>query len=384
MESSDVRRRRHGERLRVAFVDHSSLPGGGQLGLRRFLEHPIKTFDAALVVVEGGELASWARNRGIPVTEVFPDGARVSSVSRRRAGLSRILRGLEADVVIANSLISAMLLSLTPKRGRIFVYYLREDLSKQWLTGMKRNFVTVFSLARFDGYLANSRWTASTIPARYRRRPWRIAYPISGVNERNVPEIHVPADHEPVRVLSLSRLTPWKGIDVLIQAIGVLQARGYANRFLVTVAGGDLFEGDGYAQTLRSIADPLNGAVTFVGHVDAVEDELRRHHILVSGSRLPEPFGQVIVQGMSHGLLTIATAQGGPTEIIRDGVDGHLIRPGDPEALADRIEGFLDVAQSSSLREHGVLRANLFADETTVPQLEAAIVDLVTEIRSRR
>ena len=48
----------------------------------------------------------------------------------------------------------------------------------------------------------------------------------------------------------------------------------------------------------------------------------------------PEPFGQVVIEGMCAQMLVVASRGGGPEEIISDGVDGFLYRSGDIDALA--------------------------------------------------
>lgn len=74
--------------------------------------------------------------------------------------------------------------------------------------------------------------------------------------------------------------------------------------------------------------------VTFVGFTERVEDELARMLVLVHASTVPEPFGQVIVEGMAAGLTVVAAAAGGPLEIITPEVDGLVVPPGDVPALA--------------------------------------------------
>jgi glycosyltransferase involved in cell wall biosynthesis len=69
-----------------------------------------------------------------------------------------------------------------------------------------------------------------------------------------------------------------------------------------------------------------------------VASELVHADALVHASIIPEPFGRVIVEGMAAGLPVIAAGAGGPTEIVTDGVDGLLHRPGDVSSLADALQ----------------------------------------------
>jgi glycosyltransferase involved in cell wall biosynthesis len=57
---------------------------------------------------------------------------------------------------------------------------------------------------------------------------------------------------------------------------------------------------------------------------------------------VPEPFGRVVVEGMAAGLAVIATDQGGPTEVIDNGVNGLLVPPGDVNALARALRRLAD------------------------------------------
>ena len=45
----------------------------------------------------------------------------------------------------------------------------------------------------------------------------------------------------------------------------------------------------------------------------------------------------VIVEAMASGKPVVASAHGGPTEIVRDGETGLLVPPNDPDALADAL-----------------------------------------------
>jgi glycosyltransferase involved in cell wall biosynthesis len=56
--------------------------------------------------------------------------------------------------------------------------------------------------------------------------------------------------------------------------------------------------------------------------------------VVAHASIEPEPFGRVIVEGMAARKPVIATACGGPVEIVDDGVDGFLVPPGDVAAMA--------------------------------------------------
>lgn len=108
----------------------------------------------------------------------------------------------------------------------------------------------------------------------------------------------------------------------------------------------------------------LTDRVTFVGFVADVEGELARLDLLVHASVIPEPFGQVVVEGMAAGMPVVATDAGGPAETITHGVDGVLVAPGDADALAEAIVRLrADPAERSRLGAAAVVRARDFAPE---------------------
>jgi type III pantothenate kinase len=71
-----------------------------------------------------------------------------------------------------------------------------------------------------------------------------------------------------------------------------------------------------------------------------------------------EPCGRVLFEAMASSTAVVATNTGGTPEIVRDGVEGLLVPPRDPAALADAIGRLLaDAALRARLGAAGVARA---------------------------
>ncbi|MFH0837798.1 MAG: glycosyltransferase family 4 protein [Patescibacteria group bacterium] len=80
--------------------------------------------------------------------------------------------------------------------------------------------------------------------------------------------------------------------------------------------------------------------IHFLGWRDDIPQILKASDILVLPS-LKEAFGQVILEAMASGVITIATNNGGIPDIIKDGVTGYLVPPASSGAIADRVATIL-------------------------------------------
>jgi glycosyltransferase involved in cell wall biosynthesis len=139
----------------------------------------------------------------------------------------------------------------------------------------------------------------------------------------------------------VGRLQPWKGQDRLLRAQALLHERGH--RMHLAIIGGDSYGlSPEYAGSLPALIDELGltGAVTLTGQVPDAGPYIQQLDILVNASD-PEPFGIVLLEGMSRGVAVVAVDSGGPGEFIEHGHTGLLARSGDPGALADALEPLL-------------------------------------------
>ena len=153
-----------------------------------------------------------------------------------------------------------------------------------------------------------------------------------------------PVKGEPLRLFSCGRLNIVKGHQDLMDAVKLLRDRGIDAK--LEIAGQDDAGGSGYYGTLcqKREALGLQDHVTLLGAIDAgaVRQKLLQAHIFVLAS-WHEPLGVAYMEAMSCAVPTIGTDAGGVPELIRDGENGVLVPPQDPEALAKAIN---DLAQA--------------------------------------
>jgi glycosyltransferase involved in cell wall biosynthesis len=147
-----------------------------------------------------------------------------------------------------------------------------------------------------------------------------------------------------------SRLSPWKGQHVLLQALGELPG------VRALVVGEALFGEEEYARGLRRQAERLGVAdrVRFLGFRSDVPRLMAACDVIAHTSVAPEPFGRVIVEGMLAGRPVVATDAGGAREIVAHAENGLLVPPGDAAALAAAIRSLrADPARARALAASG-------------------------------
>ena len=143
----------------------------------------------------------------------------------------------------------------------------------------------------------------------------------------------------------VGRLQPWKGQDRLMRAQALLRERGLEMHLVIV--GGDAWGlSSDYAASLPGLVSELrlDGAVTMTGQVPDAGPYIEQLDVLVNASD-PEPFGIVLLEGMSRGVAVMGVDSGGPSEFLEDGRTGILARSGSPEALADGLEALLSSPQ---------------------------------------
>jgi len=185
--------------------------------------------------------------------------------------------------------------------------------------------------------------------------------------------LYPPAPQRPYRcdgygdyVFMVSRLTPLKRADLLVQALGRPEAAGVR----AVIAG----DGEDRERLQRLVAElNLAGRVSLVGRVsdDEVIDHLARCRA-VCFPPIEEDFGFVTVEAFASRKAVITCRDsGGPAELVGDGVNGLVCDP-TPESLAAALRRVADdVTLAEKLGTEARARGALLNWADTVRQLTA-------------
>lgn len=164
----------------------------------------------------------------------------------------------------------------------------------------------------------------------YVQEPERIGVIPNGFDEKRFK----PVQHENkvAQLISVCRLVPAKGIDVLLQACSELKKKGYA--FVLHLIG------DGPIRTeLEELAAELDiyEETIFYGYILHPENFMPFFDVFVLPSRA-EAFGSVFAEASLCGLAVVGTEVGGIPEQIEHGQNGLLVPVDDVPALTLALE----------------------------------------------
>jgi glycosyltransferase involved in cell wall biosynthesis len=165
---------------------------------------------------------------------------------------------------------------------------------------------------------------------KYLRQPELIQVIPNGYDEKRFKPI--PHENQVIQLVTVCRLVPAKGLDILLRACAELRKRNRS--FVLHIIG------DGpIREQLEVLARELGiyDDTIFYGYMLHPEELLPFFDVFVLPSRA-EAFGSVFAEAALCLLALVGTDVGGISEQIEDRVNGLLVKSEDPVALADALE----------------------------------------------
>lgn len=140
----------------------------------------------------------------------------------------------------------------------------------------------------------------------------------------------------PVQILFVGRLSVEKGVDILLQAAGILNKQNVPFKLSII--------GDGYArECLEQMVKQmeLDDHVQFIGAIPYAEvmSWYEKAHVLVLPSQ-SEGWGKVLLEAMCYGVICVATDTGPIPWMLKD--KGFVVPYGDVEGLAARLRKIVE------------------------------------------
>ncbi|MFQ4140610.1 glycosyltransferase family 4 protein [Chlorogloeopsis sp. ULAP02] len=342
--------------MKILFLDQSGKPGGAELCLIDIAK-PYQ--DTCLVgLFADGSFRSLLEENHIPVQILTTQAIQVRKESSLITGLGSIGQLLplivkvaqlarKYDCIYANTqkaLVVGAIASFLSRRP--LVYHLHDILSSEHFSQTNRR-IAVTAANRFASLvIANSQASKiAFLEAGGRADITEIVY--NGFNPKNyqtdkfaVNQIREKLELNGKFVVGhFSRLAPWKGQHILLEALA--QCPEQVTAILV---GDALFGEQDYVQQLHRLVTTLKleNRVKFLGFRSDIPQLMTACDLVAHTSTAPEPFGRVIVEAMLCGKPVVAAASGGAMELIEHGINGFLATPGKPQELAQVITACLN------------------------------------------
>lgn len=370
--------------MRIAYIDHTARWSGGEVALYNVLTNIGEHIDPLVILAEEGDLAERLRQRNIDVRIVPLDdsirnrgrnavnlGAPVAAYQLLAYGrkLAPLLREEKVVCVHTNSLKSALYGAVAAKSAKLpLIWHIRDHIGPPYLKPIVAKGIRLMSRFLPNGVIANSKSTLSALEL----PPDKKTLVVYSAFAKAITARDVSAnarDDDSFNVVLVGRLAEWKGQHILLEA-----ARSFLpdKRVKFWLAGDALFGEEEYKSRLESTMREYGlDNVNLLGHVDDIQGLMQRCDLLIHTSITPEPFGQVIIEGMAAGLPVIASNEGGPRETVVPGETGLLIEPGDPAKLEAAIRWMLEHPQErQQMGEKGMERVKKhFVIENTVKDI---------------
>lgn len=284
--------------------------------------------------------------------------------------LSSYLNKVRPDCIHLMSASSSLVLFSLFKYRNKLVHSIHEN---------PRNWFEKFLLRRMTLIFAKQQITCSNYIRRvFRLKNAEVIHSGADVSRFALKLRNVVPNDKPIRMVCVGRLNQWKGQDDLIEVCSKLDELNFDFKLdLIGTAfrGQEVFES--HLQDLIN-AKNLQGKVRMLGEVSDWSTLSRDYSICLVPSKIPEPFGKVVVEAMAAGLVVIATESGGVIEIINHRINGLLFKPGHVDEIVQLIQELsdnLDLAEN--LRRNARISAWNFSENITAQNYVSVIQRMI-------
>jgi glycosyltransferase involved in cell wall biosynthesis len=266
--------------------------------------------------------------------------SRPHSVLRARRALAVLLRRTRYDVVVCHQPWTYVVFGSVARRAKrpvaLWVHMAGEG--RHWLERLARR-------VRPDIAICNSQFSASQLSRWLTDAPVEpVYYPVSasaassvGARDRVAMRRTNHTLDSDVVIVQVSRLEPWKGQHVLLEALTEL--RSLSGWTCWIVGGAQRPVEVTYRQQLEALArrGGIDDRVHFLGQRADVPALLAAADVFCQPNTAPEPFGLSLVEALQAGLPVVTSGVGGACEIV-DASCGVLTPTGDKSALAAALK----------------------------------------------
>lgn len=175
---------------------------------------------------------------------------------------------------------------------------------------------------------------------------YKPSWSMQGIENRNNLKSKLKIKEDKI-VLYVSRLSPKKGSDIVLNAMKiVMESR---NDVALVIVGSKWYgdnQVDQYTKSLNTLAKTLKGPVVFTGFVPPSEiaDYFNLGDVFICASQWEEPLARVHYEAMAAGLPIITTNRGGNAEVVKQEYGNGIAidEYNNPNIFAEKINYILN------------------------------------------
>ncbi|GAB6163066.1 glycosyltransferase [Desulfothermus naphthae] len=167
----------------------------------------------------------------------------------------------------------------------------------------------------------------------------RVIY--NGINLKEYLNLPRNTQKNNIVVSCIGRFEKWKGQHVLLEAIPIVLAK-HPNVIFKFIGGPASSKPEYLANLKQKVINEKIDNVEFLGIRRDIPALLSETDILVVPTMTSEPFGRTVIEGMAAGCIVLATAAGGPLEIIDENKTGFLVEPNNAKLMAKKLINIIE------------------------------------------
>ncbi len=346
--------------MKILFLDQSGKLGGAELSLADVAQPYRETCLVGLFA--DGDFRELLEQFKIPVEvittqaiSVQKDSGIIQSLSSLTSVIPLVFKvaniAQNYDIIYTNTqkaLVVGALASLMTRRP--LVYHLRDILNADHFSSVNRR-IAITLANRFAALvITNSQATKMAfIESGGRSEITQVVYngfqpELYNIQPSEVNHVKQQLGLEGRFVVGhFSRLSPWKGQHILLEAL-----THCPQNVMAILVGDALFGEQDYVEELHQkvVELGLKNRVKFLGFRSDIVALMSACDLVAHTSTSPEPFGRVIIEAMLCGTPVVGAAAGGVIELIEPEKTGWLTTPGNAVELANII---INCSQSPAL-----------------------------------
>jgi glycosyltransferase involved in cell wall biosynthesis len=248
-------------------------------------------------------------------------------------------------------MVTQVLARLTGRKIAIvsLIHHTYAPLMPQGIKGKLKAFDEGLFINSLDGIITVSEFTKRSVKNVLKKDVKFVIAPpglnISGLGK----DCTRKPENDEIRLLFVGYLDSRKGIDTLVAAYEILAKKKGMDRLVLHVVG-DTHRNEVLYRKLKNNAERIGLDKRIIFHGRVSDQELENFYMSSDIFVFPsywEGFGMVLAEAMSYGLPIVTTNAGAIPYLVKDGLNGLLVLPGDPEGLVNALE---TLARSPELR----------------------------------